>query len=601
MKLSDYVTDNLAEYGVRHVFMLPGGGSMHLNDSLGRCTRLKYVCNLHEQACAIAAEAYGQCTNNLGVCMVTTGPGSTNTLTGVAAAWMDSTPMLVVSGQVKRADLCYGKGVRQLGFQEIDIVPIVESITKYAVTVKDPETIRYHLEKAIWLARNGRPGPSWIDIPLDVQAADVNPTDQKCFSPADENLVTPVKKEYLSERVRSVLQLLSDSARPVILIGNGVRLAKAEETFHQLAKKLEIPILTTWKALDFFDDSDPLFIGRPGAVGQRAANFAQQQSDWLLMLGARMDMGQTAYMHKYLARDAKKIMVDIEEGEINKISQVIDISITADAGDFIDEMLRQTENIQPTREVWSDWWQQCRAWKKDYPVVRQEYKEYKDGVSIYALVDAISNVTEAGDLVIPGSSGACSEVTMQAFKSKKGVRVFNSEGMGPMGFGIAAALGGCVASGGKRTICIEGDGGFAMNTQELETIRRLQLPVKFFVLDNGGYASIRATQQSYFESRFYGSTKKGGLTLPSIEAIARAYEINYLTMETSRDIDNIVAESVETIEPVICRVKVSARQITAPRVISRQTENGGMETAPDGRHVAASLNSASFVGLRAVY
>jgi acetolactate synthase-1/2/3 large subunit len=580
MKLSDYVAEKLAEYGVRHVFMLPGGGAMHLNDSLGRSTRLKYVCNLHEQACAIAAEAYGQCTNNLGVCMVTTGPGSTNTLTGVAAAWMDSTPMLVVSGQVKRADLCHGKGVRQLGFQEIDIVPIVESITKYAVTVKDPETIRYHLEKAIWLAQNGRPGPSWIDIPLDVQAADVDPIEQKYFSPLKENLVTRVKTEYLSDQVSLVLQLLLNSDRPVILVGNGVRLAKAEATFHQLARMLEIPILTTWKALDFFDDTDPLFIGRPGAVGQRAANFVQQKSDWLLMLGARMDMGQTAYMHKYLARDAKKIMVDIEESEINKMREVIDLPISVDAGYFIDEMLRQIENVHQKHSRWSEWWRQCRTWKNDCPTVLQEYREYEDGISIYALVDAVSDATEAGDLVIPGSSGACSEVTMQAFKSKKGVRVFNTEGMGPMGFGISAALGGCVASGGKRTICIEGDGGFAMNTQELETIRRLKLPVKFFVLDNGGYASIRSTQKSYFESRFYGSSEEGGLTLPSIEAIASAYEIDYLSMESSSDIDNIVAESIEKSGPVICRVKVSAKQVTAPRVTSRQTEDGSMETSP---------------------
>jgi len=580
MKLSHYVIDAIAEAGVKHVFMLPGGGAMHLNDSLGRSKRLEYVCNLHEQACAISAEAYGQYTNNLGVCMVTTGPGSTNTLTGVAAGWMDSTPMLIISGQVKRDDLCHRKGVRQVGFQEINIVPVVQSFTKYVVTITEPDSIRYHMEKAIWLAQNGRPGPSWIDIPLDVQAADINPDALELFEPSEEKFESVLDKERLSEKVTETLDLLSESRKPVMLVGNGVRLGRAEEKFHELARKLNIPVLTTWKTLDFFDESDPLFIGRPGAVGQRAANFTQQKSDWLLMLGARMDMGQTAYMHKYLARGAKKIMVDIDENEINKMKTSIDIPIPVSSGDFINEMLTQLKTAEIDHGRWVEWWQQCRAWKKNYPVVLPEYREYEDGISIYALVESVSNAVEAGDLVVPGSSGACSEVTMQAFKSKKGIRVFNSEGMGPMGFGISAALGGCVASGGKRTISIDGDGGFAMNTQELETIRRLKLPIKFFVLDNDGYASIRATQKAYFDSRFYGSSKNGGLTLPDVKSIAKAYGIDYIKMESSSDINSVVATSLKMDGPVICRVNVSGRQVTAPRVISQQTEDGSMETAP---------------------
>lgn len=580
IKLSEYVIEKIADAGVKHVFMLAGGGAMHLNDSLGRSKRLKYICNLHEQACAIAAEAYGQYTNNLGVCMVTTGPGCTNTITGVAAAWMDSTPMLVISGQVKRADLCHDKGVRQMGFQEINIIPIVQSITKYALTIMEPESIRYHIEKAIWLARNGRPGPSWIDIPLDIQAAEINADLQKSFSPEDENLMPRIDNEWLSAQVNAALRLLSKSKKPVMLVGNGVRLAKAEKKFIEMAKKLNIPVLTTWKALDFFEEEDPLYIGRPGAVGQMAANLAQQKSDWLLMLGARMDMGQTAYMHKYLAREAKKIMVDIDENEIKKMQTTIDIPIPADAGVFIDEILLQIENINIEHNKWKEWWEQCRSWKQEYPVVLPEYWKYDDGISIYALVEAISGVVKADDLVIPGSSGSCSEVTMQAFKSKKSVRVFNSEGMGPMGFGISAALGGCVASGGKRTICIDGDGGFAMNTQELETVKRLQLPIKFFVLDNDGYASIRATQKAYFEGRFYGSSEEGGLTLPKVRAIADAYGINYLDLEFSNDIKSVVDRCLKKEGPVICRVKVSRKQVTAPKVISRKTEDCSMETAP---------------------
>ena len=579
-KLSDYVMEKIADTGVKHVFMLPGGGAMHLNDSLGRCERLEYICNLHEQACAVAGDAYAQYTNNLGVCLVTTGPGSTNALTGVAAGWVDSTPMLVISGQVKRSDSAVGKGIRQMGFQEINIVPVVQSITKYAVTVTEPSKIRYHMEKAFWMARNGRPGPCWVDIPLDVQAAQIEPESLEAFDPEKEGLIQKYDHRWLSSKVQETLELLKNSSRPVILVGNGVRLAKAEINFLRMAEKLNVPVLTTWKALDFLAEEDPLFVGRSGLVAQRAANFAQQKSDWLLMLGARMDMGQTAYMHKYLARGAKKIMVDIDENEINKMQTTIEIPIPVDAGIFISTMLAQLDNHEIEQNQWVDWWQHCRAWKKNYPVVLPEYWEYDDGISIYALVDAISEAMEPGDLVAPGSSGAAGEVTLQALKAKKGIRVFNSTALGAMGFGISAAIGGCVASGGKRTICIDGDGSFAMNTQELETIRRLRLPVKFFVLDNDGYASIRATQKTYFEGRFYGSSKEGGLTLPNLENIANAYGINFIEMESSRDIKSVTAKSLETEGAIICRVKVSPRQVTAPRVTSRQHEDGNMETAP---------------------
>jgi acetolactate synthase-1/2/3 large subunit len=580
MKLSDYVIELIADSGVKHVFMLPGGGAMHLNDSLGNSKRLKFICNLHEQACAVAADAYSQYTNNIGVCLVTTGPGSTNTITGVAAAWMDSIPILVISGQVKRIDSARGKGVRQMGFQEIDIVSIVSSITKYAVTVIDPQEIRYHMEKALWLARNGRPGPCWIDIPLDVQAAQIDPEKLKVFDPEKEGLIQECNRQWLSEKVKETLQLLKLSSRPVILAGNGIRLAKAHKDFLLAARKLNVPVLTTWKALDFLPEDDPLFIGRPGLVAQRAANLAQQKSDWLLMLGARMDLGQTAYMHKYLAPNAKKIMVNIDENEIKKMQTRIDIPMPIDVGIFIREILLQLKDFRLDNNQWDDWWKQCRAWKIKYQVVLPEYWEYEDGVSIYALTEAIAETIQPGDLFAPGSSGAAGEVTMQCFKAKQGVQVFNSEGLGSMGFGIAAALGGCVASGGKRTVCVEGDGGFAMNTQELETIRRLKLPIKFFVLDNQGYASIRATQKTYFESRFYASSKEGGLTLPDIKKISQAHGISYIEMNSSKDIKSVTAKVFETDGAIICRVKVSPRQITAPRVTSRLLKDGSMETAP---------------------
>ena len=580
MKLSDYVMDFIADEGVKHVFMLPGGGAMHLNDSLGRSARLEYVCNLHEQACSIAADAYGQYTNNLGVCLVTTGPGCTNAITGVAAGWMDSTPMLVVSGQVKRADLCQGKGTRQIGFQEINIIPVVQSITKYAVTVTEPESIRYHLEKAIWLAQNGRPGPSWVDIPLDVQAAEVEPNQLSGFVPEAEGLVPDLDMETLNAKVAETLELLSQAKRPVILVGNGVRLSRVEKPFMHLARRLNIPVLTTWKALDFLTEDDPLFIGRPGAVGQRYANLAQQNSDWLLMLGARMDTGQTAYMHQYLARNAKKIMVDIDHFEINKMNTQIDVRCPYDAGVFINAMEDQLDEKPVEVPKWKKWWEQCLSWKEQFPMVLPEYWDYEDGVSTYVLLDILSELIKPGDLFLPGSSGACSEVSMQTFKVKKGVRVFNSEGMGPMGFGISASLGACIASENRRTVCVDGDGGFAMNTQELETIRRLELPIKFFVLDNNGYASIRSTQKTYFEGRYFGSSPEGGLTLPKLQLIAHAYDIDFVNLKFNENVRSVVENSFKSDKPVICRVEVSDKQVTKPRVKSRKNENGTMETAP---------------------
>ena len=580
MKLSDYVIKKISDIGVKHVFMLAGGGAMHLNDSLGRSKYLQHVCNLHEQACAIAAESYGQYTNNLGVCMVTTGPGSTNTLTGVAAGWMDSTPMLIISGQVKRDDLCHGLGVRQMGFQEINIIPIVETITKYAVTIKDPESIRYHMEKAIWSSQEGRPGPSWVDIPLDVQAKIIDPHKLISFSASREGLLKKKNKKILSKDVSRFLDLIKESEKPIILIGNGIRLAKAESKVNSMVKKLKIPFLTTWKAMDLFQENNPLFIGRPGAIGQRAANIAQQNSDLLIMIGARMDMGQTAFMHQYLAPKAKKVMVDIDKYEINKMKMEIDLPIVISADLFIEEVLFQLSKNKVDGQKFSSWHRQCIDWKKKFPVVIDEYWNYEDGVSLYALVEAISKIVKPGHLFIPGSSGACSEVSMQAFKVKKGVRVFNSEGMGPMGFGISAALGGCLASNKKRTICIDGDGGFSMNTQELETIRRLNLPISFFVLDNKGYSSIRSTQKSYFNSRYIGSSEQGGVTLPNLKKISRAYDIRYFQIKDNNSIIKVLKMIFEIKTPVICRVSISENQVTAPRVITKKNNDGTMETAP---------------------
>lgn len=570
IKLSDYVMKFIENLGVRHVFMLPGGGAMHLNDSLGRNRKLSYICNLHEQSCAIAADAYSQYTNNLGVVLVTTGPGGTNTLTGVAASWLDSIPVLIISGQVKRADMIGSSKVRQMGFQEIDIISLVRPITKYAATVMDPKDIQYHLEKALFLTRSGRPGPVWIDIPLDVQAAMIDIKALRPFKPAVE------RPHSISKAVSSVIKMLARSERPVILAGNGIRLSGALESFLKLIDILHIPVLTTWKALDFLPEEHPLFMGRPGAVGQRGANFVQQNADLIIVIGARLDFGQTAYSHANFARGARKVIVDIDPFEIKKMN--VDLPIEGDASLFIAEMRRQKNSI--SRKDRSLWLERCKEWQKKYPVVIPDYWEQKKYVNDYVLIDILSEEMSSDDLLIPGSSGACSERSMQAFRIKKGMRVFNSEGLGSMGFGIPMAIGGCIASGGKRTVCIDGDGGFVMNIQELEVVRRLNLPIKFFVLNNQGYVSIQTTQKAYFDSNFVASTQESGLTLPDYKKVAKAFNIPAVQIKDHRNIRDKIREILNTDGPVICEVIVSPEQVTAPKVSSRQREDGSMESLP---------------------
>ena len=574
MKLSDYVIKRVANEGVRHIFLLSGGGCMHLIDSVGNCKEIEYICNLHEQACAIGADSYGQYTNNLGVALVTTGPGGTNAATGVAAAWLESTPSLFISGQVKRADIVGDRGMRQMGFQEINIVKIMEPITKYAVTIMDPNSIRYHLDKAIYLARSGRPGPVWLDIPLDVQAAQIDENSLEGYVPP----VEAKQPDTLSAKVRQVIDLLNRSERPILLAGNGIRLAKALPEFNQLARALNIPVLTTWKAIDMFADDDPLFIGRPGAIGQRGANFAQQNSDLFISLGARLDQGQTAYNHQNFARAAKKVIVDIDDAEIRKLDMNIDVSITGDVGNFIQEFLRQINRVQKVER--SAWWRQCHEWKSRYPVILPDYYNSKNGVNTYALIDVLSEQMTADDLLIPGVSGQCSEITMQAFKVKAGQRIYSSHGLGAMGFGIPASLAGCIASGGKRTVCIDGDGGFHMNTQELETVHRLNLPIKYFVLNNQGYGSIRTSQRNYFNSHFVASSFDSGLSLPDTLKVAAAYGIATLEIRESGELHKKVRQALETPGPVVCDVITPFDQPTQPRVSSRQMENGQMVSMP---------------------
>jgi acetolactate synthase-1/2/3 large subunit len=575
IKLSDYVMQFLADKGLTHVYMLAGGGAMHLDDSLGRCSGLQYVCNLHEQACAIAAEAHSRVTNHLSAVLVTTGPGGTNTITGVAAAWLDSTPVLFISGQVKRADLKRDSGVRILGVQEIDIVSIVDSITKYAVTIEDPQSIRYHLEKAVYLALTGRRGPVWIDVPLDVQAAQIDPASLPGFVPDDVPAATSSAEE-LRKQVAEAIELLRAAERPVVLAGNGIRMSGALEQFTRVVEKLRIPVLTTWLGLDLIPDEHPLCFGRPGSLAPRGANFTLQNCDLLLIVGSRLDMAMTAYAHDRLARGAKKIMVDVDPAEIRKMKTQIHVPIVADAGAFLTELDKQSTDVDPRR--WKNWVKRCEEWKSKYPIVLPEHRNRPGELSMYHFSEVLSDHLAEGDVIVPGSSGFAIEIFLLCLKIKRNQRCFHNRGTGSMGFGLPAAIGAAVA-GGRRTICVDGDGGFQMNIQELATVERLKLPVKFFIANNDGYASIRASQTGYFQ-RLVGADRTSGVTLPELEKIAYAYGLPFVRISDKNNLNESIKDVLQSEGPVVCEVMVAANEERIPRASSFIRPDGSMGSKP---------------------
>jgi acetolactate synthase-1/2/3 large subunit len=579
-KLSDYVFDFVAKQGVKHVFLVTGGGAMHLNESLARQPELEPVCNSHEQASAIAAENYGKATNRLGVCLVTTGPGGTNAVTGVVGAWLDSTPTLFISGQVKRPDRMFDAeghplGMRQLGVQEVDIVSIVKPVTKYAVTVLDPSCIRYEMEKAVHIATTGRPGPVWVDIPLDVQASPIEADQLPGFNPEEESVVAPAD---LSGQVRSVIQALNAAERPLLFAGNGIRLARAEKEFAELVALLGIPVVATWCAADLIASDNPLYVGRPGSVAARGANFALQNCDLLLAIGVRLDFAITGYAPDKLARAAHKVMVDIDAAELGKLKGFVQQPIQCDAGLFLRELLRQKSAVQQRKRT--DWDRRCADWKTRYPVVTEEHRKPEGQVSIYNLAQAIGTESKPDDLLISGSSGAAIEIFLLACPTRTGQRIFHTAGLGSMGFGLPGSIGVCLAGGRKQTICVDGDGGFQFNIQELETVARLNLPIKFFVLNNDGYASIRASQANYFGKASIGCDSRTGLTVPDLSKVAAAYGIKTAVIQDQTNLREEVRKVLEMSGPVVCDVHVIPDESRAPRLSSFQKPDGSFVSKP---------------------
>jgi acetolactate synthase-1/2/3 large subunit len=575
IKLSDYVTQFLANRKLKHIFMLTGGGCMHLVDSFGRQGGMEYVCCLHEQAVAYATQAYAEFTSDLSAALVTTGPGGTNTVSGLAAAWLDSTACLFLSGQVKRSDLMTGRGVRSMGPQEVDIIAVVSPLTKYAKTLTEPNDVRYELEKAVYLATTGRRGPVWLDFPLDVQATLVDETSLRGFSPEPvEDSSNEIKQE-----VAVAIRMLKRAERPVLFVGNGARQAHLEGLVEEVVNLLKIPTLLTWKSMDMLPENHPFFAGRPGSVASRGSNFTQQNADWIMVLGARLDLPQIAFSHRNFARAARKVLVDVDANEIAKFDMAIDVPVCADAGDFLRELLGQLKKAALPDT--STWLKKAKDWLTKYPVVLPEYWNEDDGVvNPYVLLDELSEQCTPEDVLAPGSSGACSDIFLQCFRLKNGQRVVNSPSLGAMGTGLPGSIGTCLASGKRRTICVNGDGGFQLNIQDLETVRRLSLPIKYFILCNGTYASIIGAQSNHFRGRLVGSDPSSHLTLPDVMKVAEAYGIKAMEIKDHKSLREGVSAVLASRGPVVCAVKVSSDQPTVPRATASTRADGTIVSLP---------------------
>lgn len=570
IKVSDYIIDFLVKQGVSDCFMLVGGGAMHLNDSAGSHPGMNYVCCLHEQSCAMAAESYARCKRDLGVAIVTTGPGATNTVTAIGAAWIESTPLFVISGQVKRADSLENTGVRSMGVQELEVVPIVESITKYAVKLKDPQMVRYELEKCAARARQGRPGPVLLDVPLDVQGSFV---DEDTLKPYNDEYKKPVIK---AETLEVVVKLLETAKRPVFYGGGGVYMCNASDAFVQLADKYNVPVMTTWNGIDIIWNDHPLYMGRPGGIGQRAANFIIQSCDLLVTFGTRLASLQTGFNYDEYARDAKMVMVDIDPAELDKAKLHPYLKVECDVKDFIEQMLKQDVKVLNHQK----WIKACKEVVAQFPVINDEWRKADEPANSYLLVESLSKQMTADDVYCGGRAGTCVDTIIHAFQVKKGQRVIATKGLSSMGYGLPAAIGAAVANPGKKIVCNNGDGGFVMNIQELAVVNHLNLPLKIFVLNNHGYATIVATQTNVFKGHFVGCNCDSNLDIGDIKTVAEAYGIKTYSINKNSEIEGVVAEALNYDGPVLCDVNVSIVQPIQPRQASFKNEKGQMQSRP---------------------
>jgi len=583
-RLADYVADFLVAHGVTDCFSVVGGGAMHLNDALGHKEGLKVTYNHHEQACAIAAEAYARLDNRIAAVCVTTGPGGTNAITGVLGGWLDSIPMFVVSGQVRydttaryAMQFTDGAVLRAMGDQEYDIVKSVSAMTKYATMIEDPMQIRYALEKAWHMATTGRPGPVWIDIPVDYQGGYIETDDLVGYDPAQDDMLLP--PPVAQETIDVILDKIKNAKRPVFHAGYGIRLSGGYEKFRSVAEKLNIPVVTYWNAVDLIEDDNDLYCGRAGNMGDRPGNFAIQNADLILAVGTRISIRQVGYNWKTWAREAEVIMVDVDAAELKKPTLHVEMPVWADAKDFLTKLdAAAPEQVHEGGE----WLATCQRWKKEYPaVLPRQWEENGETANVYAFIRYLSSRLPENSLTVV-SNGACCVVGNQAYVIQKGSRMANNSAVASMGYGLPAAIGTCISGGRKTTICLEGDGSIMMNLQELQTILTNHLPIKIFLINNNGYHSIRITQSNLFSesSRVGIGPESNDLSFPEFEKIAKAFGYPYFSARSNAEMKQVVDEVLATDGPVFCEIFTDTQQVWEPKSSTKRLEDGTLVSPP---------------------
>lgn len=553
MKLSDYITKFIEQQGVKHVFGITGGAIAHVFDSISKNPNVNYVCNQHEQASAMAADAYSRVSANLGVAIATSGPGATNLVTGICCSYYDSIPSLFITGQVSTFRSSEKTKTRQLGFQETDIVNMVKPITKYAVLLKNPNEIRFELEKAVYIAKSGRPGPVLIDVPDNLQREDINPDKIPYFVPEK----IEHDKSRLGRQVGKTIDLISSAKRPVLVLGTGIRSSNSIESARELADKLKFPVLLTWGAMDFFPHDYPLLVGGFGLMGTRYGNFTVQNSDLVLSIGSRLDTHATGSTVTDFARDAKKIVVDIDESELNKFNKwglKIDLPIQADAGDFLEILNRK--NIKTYN--FSAWFEEINFWKEKYPMCLPEYYKQKKNVNSYVFLKKLSKQLKEGDIII-ADTGESLPQSMNTLELKTGQRLFSAFNNTPMGYALPASIGASFASPLEKIVCITGDGGFQVNIQELATIAKHKLPIKIFIFNNQGYNMIKTTQDQWLNSDYQASSVEKGLVFPDFVKISRAYEIPSVSIKNNKQIEKKLGEILNSDGPFLCNLETDSK------------------------------------------
>lgn len=600
VKVSNYIADFLVSHGIKHVFTVTGGGAMHLNDSLGHKEGLTCVYNHHEQACSIAAESYARINNTMAALCVTTGPGGTNAMTGVVGGYLDSIPMFVISGQVRYDTTARSTGlnIRAMGDQEFDICKSVSAMTKYCEMVIEPEKIRYCLEKAYHIATTGRPGPCWLDIPLNVQGAVVETDELEGYDAAEYDATLPPK--VTDEQVDCILDKIRQSSRPVLYAGNGIRISGSIKKFGRVTELLGIPVATGWDSIDAIYDEHPLYVGRGGMMGDRAGNFAVQNSDLVFSIGNRLSIRQVGYSWKTWAREAYVIMNDVDAEEMKKPTLHVDMPVWADAADLLEKLCSRLEKMKADgvfKETFfenHEWIKRCQDWKKKYPVVMPKHFEDNNRTNVYAFIKTLSSKLAEGQVTVVGNGSAC-VVGSHAYEIKKDSRFIINSAIASMGYDLPAAIGAAVAEHGdaalygraleneniRDVILVTGDGSIQMNIQELQTIIHHKMPVKIFVINNDGYHSIRQTQTNLFNKNFVGiGPQSGDLSFPDMSKLAAAYGYPYFACEQNEQLNNVVDEVLSVKGPAICEIFVSTEQLFEPKSATKRLEDGTLVSPP---------------------